>query len=65
MEKLIKRINELSQIAKDRDLTLSETNERTLLREEYIKNFRAGFKQHLEAIKVVDKDGNDITPKRK
>ncbi|WP_338973117.1 DUF896 domain-containing protein [Spiroplasma endosymbiont of Panorpa germanica] len=65
MEKLIKRINELSAISKSRDLTNEETNERKQLREAYIINFREGFKQKLDNLKIVDADGNDITPKHK
>lgn len=37
----IDRINELGRIAKERELTPEETEERQALREEYIKFFRA------------------------
>ena len=40
----IDRINELGRIAKTRELTPEETEERRILREEYIKFFRAGLR---------------------
>ena len=43
----IDRINELGRIAKTRDLTPEETEERQKLREEYIKFFRAGIRGEL------------------
>ena len=45
MEKAkIDRINELGRIAKERPLTDEETAERALLREEYLKYFRAALR---------------------
>ena len=44
----IDRINELGRIAKTRELTDAETKERQLLREEYIKFFRAGLRGELQ-----------------
>lgn len=45
MEKAkIDRINELGRIAKERALTEAEAAERATLREEYIKEFRAGLR---------------------
>jgi uncharacterized protein YnzC (UPF0291/DUF896 family) len=43
----IDRINELGRIAKTRELTESEAEERRVLREEYIKFFRAGLRGEL------------------
>ena len=40
----IDRINELGRIAKTRELTAEEAEERKALREEYIKYFRAGIR---------------------
>ena len=40
----IDRINELGRIAKTRELTPEEIEERQKLREEYIKFFRAGIR---------------------
>lgn len=47
------RINELAKIAKERELTMEEAEERAVLRKEFLENFRAGFKQQLSGIKVV------------
>lgn len=47
------RINELAKIAKERELTKEETDERAGLRKEFLENFRAGFRQQLSNIKVV------------
>ncbi|WP_338984271.1 DUF896 domain-containing protein [Spiroplasma endosymbiont of Diplazon laetatorius] len=60
MEELLKRINELAAIAKQRELTAEELEERAKLREEYIKLFRAGFEQQLENTIFVDENGNEI-----
>lgn len=64
-QKLINRINELAAISKQRKLTEKEEIERKQLREEYLKQFKAGFRQQLEGVKVVDEKGNDVTPKKK
>ena len=63
--KIIDRINELSRISKQRELTENEIQERDDLRKIYIKQFKEGFRQQLDGVKVVDAKGNDVTPKRK
>ena len=40
----IDRINELGRIARERELTPEETEERRILREEYIKDFRRALR---------------------
>ena len=40
----IDRINELGRIARERDLTAEEQEERRILREEYIKEFRRALR---------------------
>lgn len=59
--KLLNRINEL---ANKKTLSETEKKEQVELRKEYIKQFKAGFKQQLESIKVIDQEGNDVTPKK-
>ena len=59
--KLLNRINEL---AKKESLTEQEKMEQSLLRKEYIRQFKMGFKQQLESIKIVDPNGNDVTPQK-
>ena len=51
--KKLARINELAKIAKERALTSKEESERAQLRKEFLDNFRAGFKQQMDNIKVV------------
>ncbi len=47
-KKKIDRINEFGRLAKERPLSDEEIEERKLLREEYIKFFRAGIRGELE-----------------
>ncbi len=58
----LKRINELSKKAKASGLTMEESKEQQQLRQEYIQTFRSSFSNHLHSIKVVDEEGNDVTP---
>ena len=51
--KKIARINELAKKKKTEGLTAEEKVEQAKLREEYI-----------EGIKIVDEDGNDVTPEK-
>ena len=53
-QKLIDKINELAHKQKTVGLTDEEKKLQQELRQEYIKLFRAGFKQQLEAIEIVD-----------
>lgn len=63
-QEILNRINELAKIAKERELTPPELVERNELRQEYLKMFRASFKQQLMGIKVVDENGKDVTPEK-
>lgn len=58
------RINELSRRARAGILTEAEAKERTLLRKEYLDTFRATMRNNIENIKVVDPEGNDVTPEK-
>ena len=52
MEKIkVDRINELARIAKQRELTVEETEERRVLREEYIAEVRRTLKGEMEGKK--------------
>lgn len=45
MDKIkVDRINELGRIAKERDLTPEEAEERRILREEYLAEFRSALR---------------------
>lgn len=52
------RINELAALAKQRELTEAEKAERSLLRQEYIAEWRLGARQVLDNTYVVDSRGN-------
>jgi len=52
----IERINELSRISRERELTPEEIEERTALRNEYINAIRANFRSTLESIEFTDGD---------
>ncbi|MFL2100582.1 DUF896 family protein [Desemzia sp. FAM 23991] len=59
----INRINELAKKSKTEEgLTLSEQVEQKKLREDYLTAFRGGMRNHIEGMKVVDEEGNDVTP---
>ena len=58
----IDRINELAK--KKKGLTEEEAKEQSKLRKQYLDSFRKGFKQQLENTKVIDPEGNDVTPEK-
>ncbi|GGG16894.1 UPF0291 protein [Lysinibacillus alkalisoli] len=58
----IARINELSKKAKEGTLTEREAKERSALRKEYLESFRKSMRTTIENVKVVDEEGNDVTP---
>lgn len=62
--KKIARINELSKKKKKVGLTGEEKVEQAKLREEYIEGFRRSVRHHVEGIKLVDDEGNDVTPEK-
>jgi len=53
----IDRINELARLAKERELTPEELEERRILREEYIADWRKSTISVLENTYVVGPDG--------
>ena len=55
----IKRINELAKIAKERELTDEELEERDRLRKEYIADFRASFSAQLDNTVIRRPDGSE------
>lgn len=58
----IERINELARIKKEKGLSEAEKKEQLKLREEYLSAFRSGMRHHIEGMKIVDPEGNDVTP---
>ena len=64
-EKKLARINELAKKQRTVGLNEEEKKEQQELRQKYIQAFRASMRQNLESIKVIDEEGNDVTPKKK
>ena len=62
--KKIERINELARKKKTVGLTQVEQDEQLLLRQEYLEVFRGGMRNHIEGLKIVDEEGNDVTPEK-
>ena len=62
MEYIIKKVNEFSKLARERELTEEEKKEREKYRKIYIEKFKESVRGHLDSIKVVrvDDDGNPI-----
>jgi len=64
-QKKIDRINELAHIAKERELTEDEQQERAQLRREYIDSVKASLVGHLDNTYIVDEKGNKQRFKKK
>lgn len=60
----IKRINELSKKSKTIGLSIEEAKEQTSLRKEYLETFRSSMRDTIEHVKVLDPEGNDVTPEK-
>jgi len=58
------RINVLARKQRAEGLTDEEKKEQKGLREEYIKAFRSGMRNSIEGMKIVDEEGNDLTPNK-
>lgn len=63
-QELLKRINELAAKQKAEGLSDAEKKEQQELRQQYLAQFRSGFHSHLMNLKIVDKNGKDVTPKK-
>lgn len=62
MEKAnIERINELTRLSRERELTETEREERQKLREAYLKTFRGQFRQQLSQTVVEYPDGSRVS----
>ena len=60
----IRDSNELAKKKKIEGLTPEEKVEQAKLREEYIEGYRRTVRHHIEGIKIVDEEGNDVTPEK-
>lgn len=62
--KELPRLNELTQIARERELTDEEKAERSTLRAKYLEAVRGATKDILLNSTVRDTEGNDVTPQK-
>lgn len=60
----VERINELARKHKAEGLTEAKTAERAELRRIYLDSVRENLRGQVEAVKLVDEDGKDITPEK-
>lgn len=60
----MKRINELSNKSKTQGLSTEEAKEQSALRKEYLETFRSTMRDTIEHVKVIDTEGNDVTPEK-
>ena len=63
-DELVMKINHLARKAKTVGLTSDELKEQKKLRELYLKKFRANFLTTMKSLKVIDPEGNDVTPQK-
>ncbi|WP_174726957.1 DUF896 domain-containing protein [Mesobacillus harenae] len=56
------RINVLANKAKKSGLTELEAKEQSKLRSEYLQTFRSNMLTTLKGVKIVDPNGDDVTP---
>lgn len=62
MEMLLNKLNDLAKKAKLGTLTIEEVIIRDELRAMYLTLIRQAFRNQIERVKVVDEEGNDLTP---
>ena len=60
----IARINELAKKSKTVGLTPQEAKEQTKLRGEYLQSLRKSMSNTIENLKIIDPEGNDVTPNK-
>lgn len=56
----IARINELARLQKERALTKEEKDEQSILRRQYISEFKENFKAQLEQIYIKEPNGTIV-----
>ena len=65
MTEIIAKINSLNATKKERELTAEEPEELAKYRQLYLQNFKANMRNILDNTRVINKNGEDITPKKK
>ena len=61
----IERINELTRLSRERELTPEEKEERETLRKEYLEGFKANLKAVLDGVVIQRPDGSRETLHKK
>lgn len=62
IEQLLEGINYLTQQSRQRPLTVDELALQKALRASYIAMIRKSFRSQIEKVRVIDIEGNDVTP---
>ena len=65
MKEVIDKINSLNATKRERELTNEESEELAKYRQLYLQNFKANMRNILDNTKVINENGEDITPKKK
>ena len=65
MTEVIVKINSLNATKRERELTAEEAEELAKYRQLYLQNFKANMRNILDNTKVINENGEDITPKKK
>lgn len=65
MKEVIDKINSLNATKKERELTTVELEELAKYRQLYLQNFKANMRNILDNTRVINENGEDITPKKK
>ncbi|MBQ8994157.1 MAG: DUF896 domain-containing protein [Turicibacter sp.] len=60
----LNRLNELAKKKKLGTITEEELKEQQALREEYLITFRESMKNTIENVRVIDPNGEDVTPEK-
>ena len=60
----LSRLNELAKKKKEGTLTEEEMKEQQALREEYLLTFRESMKNTIENMRVIDPNGDVVTPEK-
>ena len=65
MKEVNDEINSLNATKRERELTTEESEELAKYRQLYVQNFKANMRNILDNTKVINENGEDITPKKK
>ena len=65
MTEVIDKINSLNATKRERELTAEEAEELAKYRQLYLQNFKANMRNILDNTRVINENGEDITPKKK